>query len=87
MLVRVRLLPSVVVRGFDGLTSWRRARGESFSQQLVGFSESLLYRYFGTGPHHQPDGNIGALGAEGLFMGYNASPNTFRIVGGSGQIA
>ena len=66
---------------------WQRVRGSPFSQQFVGFGEAVLYRYTGKGPQHQPDGNTGALGAEGLFMGYNIYSNTFRIVGGSGQAA
>ena len=83
----VCLLLNVVVRGSGGLTSWHRVRGRPFSQQLVGFGEGILHRYPSKGPKHLPDGNIGALGAEGLFMGYNTSSNTFRIIGENGQVA
>ena len=87
MIDHVCLLVNVVVRGSDGLTAWQRVRGRPFSQQLVGFGESVLYRYPGKGPQHQPDGNTGALGAEGVFMGYNLHSNTFRILGESGAVA
>jgi hypothetical protein len=59
MMDHVCLLLNVVVRGSDGLTAWQRVRGRPFSQQLVGFGESVLHRYPGKGPQHQPDGNTG----------------------------
>ena len=79
MLEHVCLLLNVLVRGEDGLTAWQRVRGRAFGQQLLGFGESVLYRHPGKGPHHQPDGNVGALGGEGVFLGYNRNANTFRI--------
>ena len=82
MLDHACILLNVVFRGSDGITVWQRVRGRAFNQQLVGFGEGVLYRYPGKGPQHQLEGNTGALGAEGLFIGYNIYSNTFRIVSG-----
>ena len=62
------LLLDVLVRGEDGITPWQRVRGRPFNQQMFGFGESILYRYPNKGPFHAPDGNVGALGAEGLSL-------------------
>ena len=45
MLEHVTLLLNTLVRGTDGITAWMRIRGRPFGQQLVGFGESLLFRY------------------------------------------
>ena len=79
MLEHVTLLLNTLVRGTDGITAWARIRGRPFGQQLVGFGESLLYRYPTKGPRHAPDGNIGALGRDGTFLGYDRFSNTFLI--------
>ena len=72
-------LINALVRGDDGLTAWARTRGRPFSQQVVGFGEVVLYRYPAKGPQHDPHGNVGALGAEGVFLGYNRSSSTFVV--------
>ncbi len=79
MLEHVTLLLNTLVRGTDGMTAWARVRGRAFGQQLLGFGESLLYRYPSKGPRHAPDGNIGALGHDGVFLGYDRFSNTFMI--------
>ena len=86
MLEHVCLLLNVLVRGEDGITPWQRVRMRPFNQRLLGFGESVLYRYPSKGPLSQPDGNTGALGAEGSFMGYSTSSNTFRVVGADSRI-
>ncbi len=79
MLEHVTLLLNTLVRGTDGMTAWARIRGRPFGQQLVGFGESLLYRYPSKGPRHAPDGNLGALGHDGTFLGYDRFSNTFVL--------
>ncbi len=86
MMEHVCLLLNTMVRGTDGLTVWARVRGRSFHQQLLGFGESVLYRYPGKGPKHAPDGNMGALGAEGVFVGYNPISNTFVVITETGKV-
>ena len=44
------LLLNVLVRGEDGMSSWQRVRGRPFSQQLLGFGGSVLYRHPREGP-------------------------------------
>ena len=61
-------LINTLVRGDDGLTAWARTRGRPFSQQAVGFGEVVLYRYPTKGPQNDPHGNVGALGAESVFL-------------------
>jgi hypothetical protein len=79
MLEHVCLILTATVRGSDGITPWTRVRGRAFAQQMVGFGESVLYKYPSKGPKHAPDGNIGALGADGIFLGYSRSSNTFVV--------
>ena len=78
-------LISTLVRGDDGLTAWARTRRRPFSQQVVGFCEVVLYRYPTKGPQHDPHGNVGALGGEGIFLGDNKFSSTFVVglAGGS----
>ena len=54
---------------------------------MLGFGRSILYRYPSKGQLHAPDGNTGTLGAEGLFLGYSAGSNTFRVIGDQGLVA
>jgi hypothetical protein len=79
MLEHICPILTATVRGSDGRTPWARVRGKAFAQQMVGFGESVLYKYPTKGPKHAPHGNIGALGADGIFLGYNRSVNTFVI--------
>ena len=67
------------VRSDDGLTAWARVRGRSFSQQLLGFAEAVLYNLPGKGPGHDPDGNMGARWDEGIFLGYHRSSNVYIV--------
>ena len=67
------------VRSDDGLTAWARVRGRSFSQQLLGFAEAVLYKLPGKGPGHDPDGNMGARWDEGIFLGYHRSSNVYIV--------
>ncbi len=86
MMEHTCLLINVLAQGEDGLTAWARVRGRQFGQQLVGFGESVLYRYPAKGPHHNPHGNIGALGRDGIFLGYNRTSNTFMIINSDGEM-
>ncbi len=86
MLQHTCLLLNVMVRGTDGLTAWARVKGRTFGQQLVGFAEAVLYRYPAKGPGHTPSGNMGAIGGEGIFIGYNKNSNTFIVATESGII-
>jgi hypothetical protein len=87
MMEHACLLLNVLVRGDDGITPWQRVRGRPFGQQMLGFGESVLYRYPNKGPLHAPDGNTGALGAEGTFLGYSTGSNTFRVMSDQGLVA
>ncbi len=73
------LVLNVRCRGTDGLSAWMRARGRPFNQRLVGFAEKVLYKLPSKGPHSQPDGNMGALWADGIFLGYDRNSNTYII--------
>ena len=83
LLEHIAMTYNAMVKGDDGLTAWGRARGKSFRQQLVGFGECVLYRHPNKGPNHAPDGNMGTLGGEGVFLGHNRTSNTF-VVGTEG---
>ncbi len=78
------LLLNVMVRGDDGLTAWARIRGRAFVQQLIGFGERVLYKFPSKGPQHAPYGNMGAVGGEGVFLGYSRQSNTFIVATESG---
>ncbi len=73
------LLLNVKYRGADGLTSWARARGRAFTQQILGFGETVLYKLPVKGPGSQPDGNMGTRWKEGVFIGYSRSSNTYIL--------
>ena len=73
------LLLNVKYRGADGLTAWARARGRSFTQQILGFGESVLYKLPAKGPGSQPDGNMGTRWKDGIFIGYNKSSNAYIL--------
>ena len=79
MLEHSCLLINAMVRGSDGLTAWIRVRGQPFSQQLVGFAENVFYKHPSKGPLHRAQGNIGAFGGDGTFLGYNMFSNTFTV--------
>ena len=85
LLEHVCVLLTATVRGEDGLTAWQRVRGRPFSQQLIGFGESVLHKYPTNGPRHNPHGNVGALGDDGVFLGFNRYSNTFMIWTGKGS--
>ena len=84
LLGHVCLLLNTAVRGPDGLTAWSRARGRPFRQVMFYFGENVLYKYPTKGPKSQPDGNMGSLGGEGVFLGYNRSSNTYAVHGEKG---
>ena len=73
------LILNVRSRGDDGLTAWERARGRPFNQRLVGFVEKVMYKLPSKGPQSQPDGNMGALWADGIFLGYDRNSNTYIV--------
>ena len=52
----------------------------------MSIGEKVLYRFPSKGPRHQPQGNIGALGADGVFIGYSRFSNTFVISDSDGQL-
>ena len=73
------LLINTLVRGSDGLTAWTRTTGHPSSQQIVGCGEVVLYRYPTKGRQHNPHGNAGALGGEGVFLGYSKFSSIFVV--------
>ena len=79
MMEHASLLLNALVRGTDGLTAWKRIRGRAFGQQLVGLGENVLYKHPVKGPNHNPQGNVGAQGGEGVFVGYNRTNHTFMV--------
>ena len=79
MLEHACLLMNTLVRGNDGLTSWHRLRGRPFSQQMVGFAETVIYKFPSKGPGHNPEGNMGVQGREAVFLGYSRSSNTYIV--------
>ena len=85
MLEHTYLVLNVMVKGEDGITPWHRARGRPFRQPLIGFGESVLYRFPAKGPRHAPEGNMGPLGAEGIFLGFHRSSNTYIVGASDGQ--
>ncbi len=80
------LLLNVSVRGEDGLTAWARVRGRAFGQQLVGFGERVLYKHPSKGPQHAPQGNMGATGGEGVFLGFSRRSNTYLVITENGLV-
>ena len=86
MLEHVCLLINTMVKGEDGLTTRHRVKGRPFGQQLLGFGESVLYRHPSKGPRHAPDGNMGTLGGQGVFLGYNVFSSTFRVYTENGPL-
>jgi len=79
------LLLNALVRGTDGLTAWKRVRGRAFGQPLVGIGENVLYKHPTKGPRHNPQGNVGPQGGEGVFVGYNRNNHTFTVSLEDGQ--
>ena len=86
MLRHACLILNTLTRGEDGISAWARVRGRAFRQQLVGFGETILYRHPSKGPRHAPDGNMGELGSEGVFIGYDRGANTFIVATDSGWV-
>ncbi len=86
LLQHVCLLLNACVRGEDGLTAWARVRGRAFRQQLLGFCEVILYKFPIKGPRAQPTGNMGAIGGEGIFVGYDRQSNTFIVQTENGTV-
>ncbi len=84
LLEHVCLLLNVTTRGTDGLTPWQRARDRPFRQHLLSFGENVLYKFPNKGPAHNPTGNMGAQGAEGVFLGYSVATNCFKIATATG---
>ena len=64
MMEHASLLLSALVRGTGGLTAWKRVRGRAFGQPLVGLGENVLRKHPTKGPHHDPQGDVGAQGGE-----------------------
>ena len=46
---------------------------------MFNFAEQIPYRLPSKGPHHDPDGNMGARWVEATFLGYNRSSNTYIL--------
>ena len=86
MMEHASLLLNALVKGHDGLTPWMRIRGRAWSRPLIGIGESVLYRHPSKGPLHHPDGNVGALGEEGTFVGYSRTSNTFMVANTTGHV-
>ena len=61
-------LMNATVRGEDGLTAWRRARGRPFRQRLIGFVESCMYKLPTKGPQHDAEGNMGPRWKSAVFL-------------------
>lgn len=79
MMEHASLLLNALARGTDGLTAWERIRGRAFGQPLVGLGEHVLYKHTTKGPHHNPQGNVGAQGGGGVFIGYNRTSHTSTV--------
>ena len=86
MMEHSSLLLNAMVRGSDGLTAWKRIRGRAFGQPMLGIGESILYKHPTKGPHHDPHGNAGAQGGEGVFVGFNRNNHTFTVSREDGQL-
>ena len=86
LLEQTAFLPNAVLRGSDGLRRWMRVRGRVFAQPMVGIVEKVLYSLPCYGPLHDPQGNVGALGAEDILLGYDRYSNTFNISDSNGQV-
>jgi len=78
-------LLNVKSRGSDGLTPWARIKGRPFGLQVIGFGEAVFFKRPVKGPDAQPEGNMGAVQAEGTFIGYNRSTNTYILATPDGQ--
>ena len=87
MMEYTALLMAVRYSGKDGKTAWYRARGRNFHCNIFNFAEMVLYKLPAKGPMHDPDGNMGPQWAEGVFLGYDRSSNTYRIHAASGVVS
>ena len=54
-------------------------RGRNFNCSGLNFAELVLYKLPAKGPMHDPDGNMGSQWAEGVFLGYSRSSNTYIV--------
>ena len=86
MMEHSSLLLNALVIGTDGLTAWERVRGGAFGQLLVGLGETVLYTHPTKGPRHDPQGNVGAQGGEGVSVGFNRTNHTFTVSLEDGQL-
>ena len=84
MIEHASLVVNAMSKGEDGITPWHRARGRPFRQPLLGFGESVLYKFPPKGPRHAPEGNMGPLGAEGIFLGLHRSTNSYLVATNDG---
>ena len=64
--------------GQRGGTACQRIRGRPFRHYLINFGESILLKHPVKGPKHNPTGNRGAQGTEGIFLGFNTASNNFK---------
>jgi hypothetical protein len=53
---------------------------------IVGLGETVLYKHPTKGPRHDPQGNVGAQGGEGVFVGFNRTNHTFIVSLEDGQL-
>ena len=79
-------LLNIMTRGSDGHTPWARIKGGPFGLQIAGFGETVLYKHPTKGPQSQPDGNMGAVQSEGIFVGYSYNANTYTILTQDGKV-
>ncbi len=60
-------------------------KGRAFGQATLGFGESVFFKLPTKGPHIQPDGTMGAVQAEGIFVGYSSEANTYVLAAEDGK--
>ena len=73
------MILAVTYVGPDGKTAWCRARGRNFKRSSLNFAELVIYKLPAKGPMHNPDDNMGSQWAEGVFLGYSRSSNTYIV--------
>jgi hypothetical protein len=85
LLEHTAFLLNVKSRGSDGLTPWARVKGRPFGLQILGFGEEVFYKRPVKGPEAQPEGNMGAVQSEGIFIGYSRSACTYVLATPEGR--
>jgi hypothetical protein len=85
LLEHTAFLLKVRSRGSDGLTPWARVRGRPFGMQVIGFGEEVFFKRPTKGPGAKPEGNMGVVQSEGIFVGYNRSVNTYICIAADGR--